>query len=337
MKALVLTGIKQLEVQDVETPEVKPDEVLVHTAYAGICGTDHALYAGLPGSASAVPPIVLGHENSGVVAKVGSEVKNVKVGDRVTVDPNIYCGECKYCRTSRPEMCENLSAVGVTRDGGFEDYFTAPAKVVYAIPDSVSLKAAAVTEPLSCAVHGVDLLEIHPYQKALVIGDGFMGQLFVQTLQAYGVSEVTLSGRNDEKLKLNHDRFGAKTINTAKGEQIPTNEYDIVIEAVGRPETQEQAVEAAVRGGQVSMFGVGNPDDKFSINSYEVFQKQLKIQGAFINPYCFEDSIALMASGKVDVLPLLSHEFDVKEVDDFVNGRIKNVSKAVVKLAGEEA
>lgn len=164
-----------------------------------------------------------------------------------------------------------------------------------------------------------------------------MGQLFVQTLQAYGVSEVTLSGRNDEKLKLDHDRFGAKTINTAKGEQIPTNEYDIVIEAVGRPETQEQAVEAAARGGQVSMFGVGNPDDKFSINSYEVFQKQLKIQGAFINPYCFEDSIALMASGKVDVLPLLSHEFDVKEVDDFVNGRIKNVSKAVVKLAGEEA
>ena len=101
MKALVLTAVKNLEVKDVDMPEIKPDEVLVHTAYAGICGTDHALYAGLPGSADAVPPIVLGHENSGVVAKVGSEVKNVKVGDRVSVDPNIYCGECKYCRTSR--------------------------------------------------------------------------------------------------------------------------------------------------------------------------------------------------------------------------------------------
>ena len=125
MKALVLTGKKQLEIEDIKEPEIKPDEVLIHTAYAGICGTDKALYAGLPGSASAVPPIVLGHENSGVVTKVGSEVTNVKPGDRVTVDPNIYCGQCKYCRTQRPELCEHLDAVGVTRNGGFEEYFTA--------------------------------------------------------------------------------------------------------------------------------------------------------------------------------------------------------------------
>ena len=170
MKALVLTGKKQLEIEDIKEPEIKPDEVLIHTAYAGICGTDKALYAGLPGSASAVPPIVLGHENSGVVTKVGSEVTNVKPGDRVTVDPNIYCGQCKYCRTQRPELCEHLDAVGVTRNGGFEEYFTAPAKVVYPIPDDVSLKAAAVVEPISCAMHGVDLLETHPYQKALVLG-----------------------------------------------------------------------------------------------------------------------------------------------------------------------
>lgn len=175
MKALVLQGIKDLAVQEYDVPEIKPDEVLIHTAYAGICGTDNALYAGLPGSASAVPPIVLGHENSGVVAKVGDAVTNVKVGDRVTVDPNIYCGQCKYCRTSRPELCEHLDAVGVTRDGGFEEYFTAPAKVVYQVPDNVSLKAAAVVEPISCAMHGVDLLTTHPYQKALVLGDGFEG------------------------------------------------------------------------------------------------------------------------------------------------------------------
>lgn len=154
MKALVLQGIKDLAVQEYDVPEIKSDEVLIHTAYAGICGTDKALYAGLPGSASAVPPIVLGHENSGVVAKVGDAVTNVKVGDRVTVDPNIYCGQCKYCRTSRPELCEHLDAVGVTRDGGFEEYFTAPAKVVYQVPDNVSLKAAAVVEPISCAMHG---------------------------------------------------------------------------------------------------------------------------------------------------------------------------------------
>lgn len=338
MEALVLTGIKSLELKEIAQPEIKPDEVKIHTAFAGICGTDHALYAGLPGSAPAVPPIVLGHENSGVVVEVGSEVTNVKIGDRVAVDPNIYCGQCKYCRTGRPELCEHLSAIGVTRDGGFEDYFTAPASVVYPIPDNVSLKAAALVEPISCAVHGIQLLKVSPYQKALVIGDGFMGQLFVQILQAYGIHEVDLAGIVDEKLAMAKDKFGAKrTFNTMAGDKIPDSEYDVVIEAVGSPKTQEAAIEAAARGGQVLMFGVGGPDDTFEMNTYEVFQKQLTIQGSFINPNAFEDSLALLASGKVDVEPLISHELDYATVEDFLNGKLGVVSKAVVKVGGEEA
>ena len=338
MEALVLTGTKELNVKDIDRAEVLPNEVLVHTAFAGICGTDHALYAGLPGSADAVPPIVLGHENSGVVAEVGDAVTNVKVGDRVTVDPNIYCGQCKYCRTGRPELCENLSAVGVTRDGGFEEYFTAPASVVYPIPDNVSLKSASVVEPISCAVHGIKLLKLSPYQKALVIGDGFMGELFVQILQAYGIHQVDLAGIVDEKLAMNKSKFGVKnTFNTNNGDQIPAEEYDVVIEAVGMPQTQEEAIASAARGAQVLMFGVGGPDATFEMNTYEIFQKQLTIQGSFINPNSFEDSLALLSSGKLNVEALMSHELDYKTVDDFVNGKLGVVSKAVVKVGGEEA
>ncbi|WAE44882.1 zinc-dependent alcohol dehydrogenase family protein [Levilactobacillus brevis] len=332
MKALVLTGTKQFEMQDVTTPTVKDDEVLVNTAYAGICGTDRALYAGLPGSADAVPPIVLGHENSGIVAAIGRNVTNVKVGDRVTVDPNIYCGECEYCRTDRPELCDNLSAVGVTRDGGLEESFTAPASVVYPIPDSVALKAAATVEPISCAVHGVKLLDLTPYQKALVIGDGFMGQLFVQLLQAYGVHQVDFAGIVDEKLAFNKEKFGVtNTYNTTR-DSIPAD-YDVVIEAVGLPQTQEQAVEATKKGAQVLMFGVGKPNQTFSMNTYEVYQKQLKIQGAFINPYAFEDAIALLASGQLDVESLISHEVSLEQVEDVLNGKVEHVSKAVVKVS----
>lgn len=332
MKALVLTGTKQFEMQDVTTPTVKDDEVLVNTAYAGICGTDRALYAGLPGSADAVPPIVLGHENSGIVAAIGRNVTNVKVGDRATVDPNIYCGECEYCRTDRPELCDNLSAVGVTRDGGLEESFTAPASVVYPIPDSVSLKAAATVEPISCAVHGVKLLDLTPYQKALVIGDGFMGQLFVQLLQAYGVHQVDFAGIVDEKLAFNKEKFGVtNTYNTTR-DSIPAD-YDVVIEAVGLPQTQEQAVEATKKGAQVLMFGVGKPNQTFSMNTYEVYQKQLKIQGAFINPYAFEDAIALLASGQLDVESLISHEVSLEQVEDVLNGKVEHVSKAVVKVS----
>lgn len=334
MKALVLTGTKKMEIQDLAKPEVKPNEVLVNTAYAGICGTDRALYAGLPGSANAVPPIVLGHENSGIVAEIGSEVTNVKVGDRVTVDPNIYCGQCKYCRTDRPELCDNLSAVGVTRNGGLEESFTAPSSVVYPIPESVSLKDAATLEPISCAVHGMSLIDVKPYQKALVIGDGFMGQLFVQLLQAYGVHQVDFAGIIDEKLAFNKEKFGVTNTYNTKRDSIPAD-YDIVIEAVGLPETQEQAVEATKKGAQVLMFGVGKPNQTFSMNTYEVYQKQLKIQGAFINPYAFEDAIALLASGELDVDSLISHEVSLEQVEDVLNGKVKGVSKAVVKVSNQ--
>lgn len=283
MKALVMTDVKKLEVQDdYPTPTIQPNEVLIHTAWAGICGTDKALYNGLPGSADAVPPIVLGHENSGVVAEVGQDVVGFKVGDRVSVDPNIYCHKCFFCRTSRPELCEHLDAVGVTRDGGFAEYFTAPEEVVYHVPDNVSLEAAAVIEPISCAEHGVDLLDTHP-------------------------------------------------------EEVQVDSYDIVVEAVGLPKTQEQAVEAARRGGQVLMFGVGNPSSTFNVNTYKVYQRQLTIQGSFINPYTFEDSVALLQSGNVDPLPLISNVLDFAHVEDFVSGKLGNISKAIVKVADEEA
>ncbi|EHN58393.1 MAG: zinc-dependent alcohol dehydrogenase family protein [Oenococcus sp.] len=331
MDALVLTAVKQMEVQETKKPTPKANEVLIESKYAGICGTDHALYNGLPGSAAAVPPIVLGHENSGIVAEVGADVVDFKVGDRVTVDPNIYCGKCFYCRTGRPELCDNLSAIGVTRNGGLEQYFTAPETQVYKVPDNVSLKAAATTEPISCAVHGVKLLKLTPYQKALVIGDGFMGQLFVQLLRAYGVHQVDFAGIIDEKLALNKEKFGVtNTFNTTR-DQIPAD-YDVVIEAVGLPQTQEQAVNATVKGAQVLMFGVGKPNQEFKMNTYEVYQKQLTIQGSFINPNAFEDSLALLSSGKLDVLPLISNEPSLKDVPDYLDGTIKDVSKAVVKV-----
>lgn len=331
MKALVLTGVKEFEIQDLPTPEIQPNEVLINTAYAGVCGTDHDLYAGRPGSAAAVPPIVLGHENSGVVAAIGSEVTGVKVGDRVAVDPNIYCGQCEYCLTQRPELCDHLSAVGVTRDGGLAEQFTAPATVVYKLPDNVSLKDAAAIEPISCAVHGVDLLKLRPYQ-ALVIGDGFMGQLFAQIVQAYGVHQVDLAGIFDEKLKRNQELFGVTNVYNTTREAIPAESYDVIIEAVGLPATQAQAVAAAKKGAQVLMFGVGPQEAHFEMNTYDIYKKQLTIQGSFINPLTFKDAISLLESGKMNVAPLISHELGLEEVQDFLDGKIQGVSKAVVKV-----
>lgn len=193
-------------------------------------------------------------------------------------------------------------------------------------------------EPISRAEHGVDLLDTHPYQKALIIGDGFEGQLIAQILKSRGLQEVTLAGTVDEKLANNEEHFGFKTINNlTHPEEVQADSYDIVVEAVGLPKTQEQAVEAARRGGQVLMFGVGNPSSTFNVNTYKVYQRQLTIQGSFINPYTFEDSVALLQSGDVDPLPLISNVLDFAHVEDFVSGKLGNISKAIVKVADEEA
>lgn len=332
MKALMLTDWNQFELQEFPTPEVGPAEVLINTAYAGVCASDHHYAAGLPGSVPAVPPIALGHENSGIVEAVGPEVTNVKPGDHVAVDPNMYCGQCDYCLTQRPELCEHLHAIGVTRNGGFAEQFTAPATVVYKLPDTLSLKQAAAVEPVSCAVHGVDMLRLHPYQKALVIGDGFIGQVFVQLLQAYGVGQVDLAGIVDEKLARNKELFGVKNTYNTLREAIPDDTYDVVIEAVGLPSTQEQAVNATRRGAQVLMFGVGKEGQSFAMDTYKIYSKQLTIQGSFINPLTFKDAIALLASGKLDLEPLISHELELSQVPDYLDGKITGVSKAVVKV-----
>ncbi len=217
-QALVMTEVKNMEIKEVDLPAVKADEVVIETAYAGICGTDNALFNGLPGSADAVPPIILGHENSGVVKSVGADVQYLKVGDRVAVDPNIYCGKCHYCRTGRPELCENLSAVGVTRNGGLEQYFSAPERVVYKLPDEVSLREACSLEPISCAVHTMKIMdEITPYQTALIIGDGYMAKLFAQILRAYGIQNITMTGRHDDLLAQEKEQLHLnQVINTTK-------------------------------------------------------------------------------------------------------------------------
>ena len=179
---------------------------------------------------------------------------------------------------------------------------------------------------------GLDLLKLRPYQKALVIGDGFMGQIFAQLLQAYGVHRVDLAGIFDEKLQRNKEQFGVtETYNTTR-EQIPADSYDVIVEAVGLPTTQAQAVAAAKKGAQVLMFGVGPQEAHFEMNTYDIYKKQLTIQGSFINPLTFRDAISLVSSGKMNIGGLISHELELEQVQDFLDGKITGVSKAVVKV-----
>lgn len=159
MKATYFMGHETFEVRECPT-EGKAGTVVVKNYACGVCGTDVHIYHGEKGSAAVNPPVVLGHEYSGVVTEVGEGVKGLKIGDHVTIDPNIYCGECEYCRNGKKQMCRHMEAVGVTMNGGFEEYSIVPAAQALLLDPNVPLEYGAMSEPLACCLHGIDRAEI---------------------------------------------------------------------------------------------------------------------------------------------------------------------------------
>ena len=195
MKALLLTDKKKLELTDMPIPTFGPDELLIRIKACGICGSDVHGYDGSTGRR--IPPIVMGHEASGVVEKVGANVRDFKAGDRVTFDSTISCGNCEYCRAGRINLCDNRRVLGVStpeyrQHGCFAEFVALPARIAYKLPDAVSFEHAAMTEPLSIAVHAVSRAGTAGLlgKSALVVGAGMIGQLLIQTLRTVECSHA---------------------------------------------------------------------------------------------------------------------------------------------------
>lgn len=328
MKAAVLQGTKQIEVMDWNYRSPSPKEVIVRVKSCGICGTDQHIYHGHPGSAEVHPPIVLGHELAGEVDEVGTEVSILQKGDRVSIDPNIYCGTCEYCRSNRAHLCHHLQAVGVTRDGGMGEYCVVPAANCYKIPGHMTFEEAALVEPLGCVLHGFKKIHLSSLSKVLLIGGGFIGQLFIQLVKQQNVQSILVSEPADNKRELLYKLGADEVIHPMNAGKL---EADVVIECVGRPESMELAVKSAAKGGQVLLFGVSAPNTMISVSPFDIFSKELTIKGSFVNPFTHEEAISLIAKKVVDVGSLISHRFTIEELsEEMANFRNLNVSKAII-------
>ncbi|MBB3127790.1 2-desacetyl-2-hydroxyethyl bacteriochlorophyllide A dehydrogenase [Paenibacillus rhizosphaerae] len=335
MRAAVLVKQEQMEVKERKTPEAGTGEVLIRVRSCGICGTDQHIYHGHPGSAEVHPPIVLGHELSGEVVAVGQDVSTLKEGDRVSVDPNIYCGSCEYCRSGRLHLCERLQAVGVTRDGGMAEFCLVPAENCYIIPDAMSYDEAALLEPLGCVLHGFRKLDIRPQHQVLIIGGGFIGQIFLQLVRECGVSRITVS----EPASYKHEALRGLGADAVVSPLDPgsadglASSADVVIECVGRTDSVQSAVRAARKGGQVLLFGVAAPEAEAPIRPFDIFSKELRIMGSFINPFTHTDAIQLVSRGKVRLAPLISHRFTLEQLPDSMRNYPQlGVSKGIVQI-----
>lgn len=296
-------------VEDREVPSPGPGELRVEVEASGLCGTDLHIAAGEYPLAR--PGVTLGHEYAGRVVEVGPDVEAFGVGDRIVADPNIPCRVCRYCHSSRPHLCENPEALGVTLNGGLAEHSIVPISQAYRVPEGLSSEAAALTEPLACTLHAVDRSGVRPGDSTLVLGAGPIGVLCAALLVAAGTSRVIVSEPNPDRRERVRE-VGAEPVNP---EAISEAQADVVFECVGRVETMSVAVEAARPGGTVMWVGVAPPRAEVAVKPYDVFRRELTIRGSYTNPYVMERSLALLASGRLDWETIVTHRYPLDDFD----------------------
>lgn len=311
MKAGKFFGKDDLRIEEVQKPVPNADEVLIKVMACGICGTDVHIFCGDSGCFPTPPGTTLGHEFSGIIEEVGENVKEFKTGDRVCVDPNKMCGECYYCKSGIGHFCEEMIGIGTSVDGGFAQYCVVPKSQVYKIADTTSYEAAAMTEPVACCVHGIDMCDISAGDTVAVIGGGMIGMIMLQLAKISGAGKLIMIEPVDAKRKIAKN-LGADICIDPITEDVKdvlkdngVDRISCVIECVGKTSTIEQAIDIAGKKSAVMMFGLTAPEDVISVKPFEVFQKEVVLKASFINPYTQKRALELIDSEKIDVTSIV--------------------------------
>ncbi len=331
MRAAVFPAPEKISIESVPDPVCKPDEVIVEVAQVGICGTDLHIYHNEYLSAF---PLIAGHEFAGRIVEVGRDVTQFHSGDRVAVDPNLYCGHCYFCRQEQANHCLNWQAVGVTLPGGFAEYVAAPARACYLLPDDLSDAQAAFIEPLSCVIHALKRLHVGPGDEVLIFGAGPTGLVLLQALRHSGASCIVVVEKDPQRRGLAR-QLGASAALDSDPEVLDSLQnfapygFAIVIDATGVPAVIERAFRYLRPRGQYLQFGVAPKGAVIPWQPYEVFRNDWTIIGSFALCYTFQPAIAWLANQVVDITPLVSHTLPLAEFPrgflDFANGKTLKV------------
>jgi len=297
---------------------MEENEILVRVDACGICGTDLHI---VDGTSRSTPPVVLGHEYSGVVEDAG-KVARIVEGTRVAVDPNIPCGTCFYCRRGLVHLCAGLRALGVDIDGGMAEYCIVPKEQLHMLPANMSAEAGALIEPLSCAVHGVDKAGIKPGDAVVVLGGGTVGLIMLQLVKNAGAATTILVEPLEHKRRIAQKLGADVVLNPSEVDVVAAvlehTEVgaDVVIECVGRPATMQMSLALARRGGIVEFFGVCPIGVTIPMEPNLVYFKELTIVGSYVNPHTFTRAAALLSTGKVRTDELMIQQFPLDGVHE---------------------
>lgn len=315
MKAVVIDRPGSLAVETVPDPAPGPREVVVEVGACGLCGTDMHI---IDGEFSLTRyPIVPGHEFAGEIVATGAEVTELAVGDRVAVDPNLPCHECHYCSVGRSNLCERYNAIGVTRGGAAAQFALAPVANCFRLPEELPLGHAALIEPLSCAVHGFDLLPRRSGDHYLIYGAGTMGLLMAQLARHSGAASVSVVDINAARM-LTARRLGADEAATTADALDRPQGWETVIDCTGAVPAIEDGLGRVRRGGTFQVFGVAASEATAAFSPFRVYNDEITIVGSMAVLHSFGRAVDLMARGVVDAHTMISDSFPLDAYEQAV-------------------
>jgi L-iditol 2-dehydrogenase len=339
MKALVLEEYMKLVYQEVPVPEVAPDEVLVRVKAVGICGSD---VHGLDGSTGRrLPPVIMGHEASGIIEATGEQVTGWQAGDRVTFDSTIYRQNDWFTQRGQYNLSDGRKVLGVStpefkKHGAFAEYVTVPQHILYRLPGNVSFTEAALVEPAAVSLHAINLADMQAQDTVLVMGAGMIGTFVIQLLKIKGCKQVIAVDPELQKLELAKqlgadaaftpgDPLLAETVMRLTGDRGA----DIAIEAVGISATVQQAITLLRKGGTLVL--LGNLSPEISIPLQAVVTRQLRLQGSCAINGEYSDILELVAAGRLNMQAILSAEAPLEEGAEWFR-RLYNKEKGLMKV-----
>lgn len=343
MKTAVMTDLKKVEIQERPIPTPAANEVLVKVEYVGICGSDlHYFEAGRIGDFIVEPPFVLGHEAGGTVIEVGAEVKHLKVGDRVAMEPGKTCGECEFCKQGKYNLCKDVIFFATPPvDGVFQEYVAHEAALCFKLPDNVTTMEGALIEPLAVGMHAANQGGAHLGQTAVVTGAGCIGLVSLLALKAMGVSKVIVvdivEKRLQKALELGADYVinGKEEDTVAKLMEITEGRgFDLGIETAGSQITASQQIKAANKGATIVFVGY-SPSGEMTLPMGMALDKELTFKTIFRYRNIYPMAIEAVASGKINIKDIVTDYFELDDIQNALDACVNNkaeIVKGVIKI-----
>jgi 2-desacetyl-2-hydroxyethyl bacteriochlorophyllide A dehydrogenase len=319
MQAVVIESPGDISVGEVQDPAPGSADIVVAVRACGICGTDLHIADG--DITMARYPIIPGHEFAGEVVAVGKGVTSVRVGSLVAVDPSLYCGHCRFCRSGHGNLCENWNAIGVSRAGAAAEYVAVPEWNAHLLPPGFDMSLGALIEPLSCAVHGYDLVHTKLGDRFLIYGAGTMGLMLLMLADRSGAIETTVVEPNPARRERAVELGATRVV--ATGEELDTSRgYDVVMDATGVIAAIEDGMKRVGRGGTFLQFGVAPAQETANVSPFRIYNDEITVVGAMAVLESYERALDLTTTVDLGLSRLVSDQLPLGEYEEAL-GRVR--------------